>query len=408
MIKKIAVKSVNKKSTSNISDKTASVKKAVQVATPVICKKTAINLTKKITISAKNQPSKHIKTAVIKSISIKPAKKESGGSNVKHKTFSTSVKSQSTKVTPAKKTVVKTVAQKKTAKKASCKKTVTIFTSTSPKSSVKNTATKINVPVVLSTPDVAPKKEEPRKTKGGKKPHIRPSDSIVFTLEDLDTYLEMRASGVTTTQSKSAPTNSSGKIAPQKGNVAPAPIKATSSPKNPIAAASIFDILGFNPVETPSLEKHQEKEVPRKWKKYYNLLVNLRKHHSSGAESISQEVLKRSAKEDSGDLSSYGQHLADAGSESFERDIAYNLLSNEKEILAEIDAAIERIKNGTYGICEITGQPIPESRLESIPFTRCTKEGQEIKENESKKIKSVQRSIYDISDTVAATEEEES
>lgn len=131
-----------------------------------------------------------------------------------------------------------------------------------------------------------------------------------------------------------------------------------------------------------------------------------RKRHSRGAESISEEVLKRSAKEDSGDLSSYGQHLADAGSESFERDMAYNLLSNEKEMIAEIDAAIERIRNGTYGICEVTGKPIPESRLEAIPFTRCTKEGQEIKEAENKKIKSVQRSIYDIDASGSAEDED--
>ena len=101
-----------------------------------------------------------------------------------------------------------------------------------------------------------------------------------------------------------------------------------------------------------------------------------------------------------------GQHLADAGSESFERDMAYNLLSNEKEMIAEIDAAIERIRDGTYGICEVTGKPIPESRLEAIPFTRCTKEGQEIKEAENKKIKSVQRSIYDIDASGSAEDED--
>ena len=217
----------------------------------------------------------------------------------------------------------------------------------------------------------------------------------------------MRASGATAAQTKSAAKQPAAKTGAAKSAVAPTVNKPTSSPKNPVAAASIFDILGFNPVDAPSLEKHQEKEIPRKWKKYYNLLVDLRKHHSKGAENISEEVLKRSAKEDSGDLSSYGQHLADAGSESFERDMAYNLLSNEKEMIAEIDAAIERIKNGTYGICEVTGEPIPESRLEAIPFTRCTKRGQEIKEAQSRKIKSAQRSIYDMSETSGSSEDDD-
>lgn len=120
----------------------------------------------------------------------------------------------------------------------------------------------------------------------------------------------MRAAGSGPQQAGAASKSATGKAAETKGPASPAPFKATSSPKNPVAAASIFDILGFNPVEAPSLEKHREKEIPRKWKKYYNMLVELRRRHSRGAESISEEVLKRSAKEDSGDLSSYGQHLA--------------------------------------------------------------------------------------------------
>ena len=71
----------------------------------------------------------------------------------------------------------------------------------------------------------------------------------------------------------------------------------------------------------------------------------------------------------------------------------------EEEILSEIDEAIKRIKNGTYGICEITGKPIPESRLLSIPYTRCTLEGQQIKEAEIKRQKASQRaSLYDMTD----------
>lgn len=290
-------------------------------------------------------------------------------------------------------------AEKKTV--AAAKKTAADKAKSAPKVSIKISAGKASAeraPQVIKTQPAA-------KSKGRNK--VRPSDSIVFTIDDLDAYLAMRASGTAAAQTKSAAKQPAAKTGMAKNAVSQTVNKPTSSPKNPVAAASIFDILGFNPVDAPSLEKHQEKEIPRKWKKYYNLLVDLRKHHSKGAENISEEVLKRSAKEDSGDLSSYGQHLADAGSESFERDMAYNLLSNEKEMIAEIDAAIERIKNGTYGICEVTGEPIPESRLEAIPFTRCTKRGQEIKEAQSRKIKSAQRSIYDMSETSGSSEDDD-
>ncbi|MBQ6534085.1 MAG: TraR/DksA C4-type zinc finger protein, partial [Opitutales bacterium] len=244
-------------------------------------------------------------------------------------------------------------------------------------------------------PETAPQ-PEPVPAGGGKeKPQpVKPSFGIYFSLKDLDAYLARRRSAAS---SGSAPESKAGKASAVAASATPA---AASAPKKrPLAVATVFDILGLNPVVAKTHEKLEEKDVPRKWKKYYKSLVELRKHHSKGVETHSQEVLKRSAKDDAGDLSSYGQHLADAGSESFERDMAYNIISGQKEILAEIDEAIKRIKNGTYGICEVTGKPIPESRLSSIPYTRCTKEGQEIKEAEIRRQKASQRAeLYDIAD----------
>lgn len=345
------------------------------------------------TAAKPSQPAKAKAAAVPAQKAVKPATSKTA---VAPKKAAAAKKQPAAKSAAAKKPAA---VEKKTV--AAAKKPAADKAKSAPKVSIKISAGRASserAPQVIKTQPAA-------KSKGRNK--VRPSDSIVFTIDDLDAYLAMRASGATAAQTKSAAKQPAAKAGAAKNTVAPTVNKPTSSPKNPVAAASIFDILGFNPVDAPSLEKHQEKEIPRKWKKYYNLLVDLRKHHSKGAENISEEVLKRSAKEDSGDLSSYGQHLADAGSESFERDMAYNLLSNEKEMIAEIDAAIERIKNGTYGICEVTGEPIPESRLEAIPFTRCTKRGQEIKEAQSRKIKSAQRSIYDMSETSGSSEDDD-
>ena len=224
----------------------------------------------------------------------------------------------------------------------------------------------------------------------------RPSHHIAFTLADLDAYFKDVANNVRPKLTKSETETSAPKSGTQQ-QVKKQPKGAIKLENKSQGVATIFDILGFNPVETPSVEKLEERDVPRKWKKYYNLLVDLRKRYSSGVASRSEEVMKRSAKDDSGDLSSYGQHLADAGSGSFERDLAYNMISNQTEILSEIEAAISRIKNGTYGVCEVTGNPIPEKRLEAIPFTRYTKEGQEIHEREQKRAKSVRReNVFDM------------
>src|SRR5580704_18434167 len=65
----------------------------------------------------------------------------------------------------------------------------------------------------------------------------------------------------------------------------------------------------------------------------------------------------------------YSMHMADAATDSFDRDLVLGLASFEQEGLYEIDAALKRIEDGTYGICELTGRPIPWERLEAIPWT---------------------------------------
>mgnify|MGYP003328279813 CR=1 FL=1 len=64
------------------------------------------------------------------------------------------------------------------------------------------------------------------------------------------------------------------------------------------------------------------------------------------------------------------------GSDAYDRDFALNLLSKEQDALQEIQAALERITEGTYGICGISGKKIPQARLEAIPFARLTVECQ--------------------------------
>jgi RNA polymerase-binding transcription factor DksA len=160
----------------------------------------------------------------------------------------------------------------------------------------------------------------------------------------------------------------------------PAAAKALTLEKpakpNHIKAASLADILGFNPKKSEAPETADTREVPEKFKRFYKLLLDLRKHLTAGIELHSEETLKRSSKEDSGDLSSYGQHMADAGTDTFDRDFALSLVSSEQEALTEIDSAIKRIHDGTYGTCEITQKPIAKERLLAVPFTRYSAEAQ--------------------------------
>ena len=213
---------------------------------------------------------------------------------------------------------------------------------------------------------------------------------IYFSIEDLDSYLATRDTAKpeedASSVSASASTKKSGKVS------AAQPVQV---PKRALSAASIADILGFNPIEQ-SRSAFEEKDVPAKWKKYYKLLVEMKNRIQNGSsdkvESVSSSNIQLSHEN-----STQGMDVADIGAKNFERDMAFNLLSNEQNIISEVNAAIERIRNGTYGICEVTGKAIPESRLLAVPFTRCTIEGQKQKEIEQRRLRAGQRKQqYDV------------
>ena len=158
---------------------------------------------------------------------------------------------------------------------------------------------------------------------------------------------------------------------------AAAAARSQGNRSNNIAAASIADLLGgSNPFRKGEGFVDESKQVPEKFRRYYRLLVDMRDALHKGLAFHSEEALKKSGKDDAGDLSGYSQHLADAGTDTADRDFALSLISNEQEALKEIADAIERMKKGTYGTCEITGKAIPAARLIAVPFTRYSLEGQ--------------------------------
>ena len=157
--------------------------------------------------------------------------------------------------------------------------------------------------------------------------------------------------------------------------------------KRVLGAASLSDILGFDSMV--SAPKVETRTIPKKFNKFYNLLISLRDHVKSELSMHTEETLKRSSKDEAGDLSGYSQHMADAGTDTFDRDFALSMVSNEQDALTEIEAAIERIFEGTYGVCEMTGKNIRDERLMAVPFTRYSIETQ--KQLEKNQTRSVQR-----------------
>ena len=85
---------------------------------------------------------------------------------------------------------------------------------------------------------------------------------------------------------------------------------------------------------------------------------------------IEEEALRTSRLDAAGDLSSMPIHMADLGTDNFEQEFALGLMDSERKILAEIRDALQRIDQGTFGICEGTGKPIAKARLDAKPWAR--------------------------------------
>lgn len=73
----------------------------------------------------------------------------------------------------------------------------------------------------------------------------------------------------------------------------------------------------------------------------------------------------------------YSQHQADQGTDDFDRTISLEVTSREYSILRQIERALEKIQEDTYGVCDITGEEIPKARLEAVPYATMTVKAQE-------------------------------
>lgn len=170
---------------------------------------------------------------------------------------------------------------------------------------------------------------------------------------------------------------------------APAPKKAAkpakAAAKAPLAplrpAIQIRPAFARNAAASqPATPVKPPKPMPEKELAFFkDLLLKLRDRIIDEISFLSRENLNRSQRESSGDLSSYSFHMADQGTDNFDREFAANLLSSEQDVLYEIDEAVRRIEGGTYGVCEATGQAIEKERLKVLPFARyCVAAQQEI------------------------------
>ncbi|MFA6282354.1 MAG: TraR/DksA C4-type zinc finger protein [Candidatus Omnitrophota bacterium] len=117
-------------------------------------------------------------------------------------------------------------------------------------------------------------------------------------------------------------------------------------------------------------------------KEYKEKLINLKEEVMNQIREISEDTLMKSQKDISGDMSGYGSHIADVASDNYERDFSLGLVSDERKVLLEIEEALKRVENKSYGECVMCEKPIASTRLKALAYAKCCKKCQEKIEKE--------------------------
>lgn len=119
---------------------------------------------------------------------------------------------------------------------------------------------------------------------------------------------------------------------------------------------------------------------------YKKTLLELRQKLVENVNFMEDEALGKSGQEASGDLSNVPIHMADVGTDNYDRDLTIGLIQNGEEELRAIDDALERIGNKTFGSCEECGKKVSKVRLDALPYVKNCIECQRREEKETDRI----------------------
>jgi DnaK suppressor protein len=162
-----------------------------------------------------------------------------------------------------------------------------------------------------------------------------------------------------------APVKKAVKKAVVKKVAVKAPAKKTAVAKKPVAKAKAapIPVHVHKPAAPAPAAPVGRKLTAKEVREFKDLLLTLRERISGDYSALSRDNLEANQRDAS---------LSDQGTDTFDREMELNMMGSEQEVLFEIDAALRRIEKGTYGICELTGQPINIERLQALPYVRYT------------------------------------
>lgn len=112
------------------------------------------------------------------------------------------------------------------------------------------------------------------------------------------------------------------------------------------------------------MDKMDKKDL----KDFKELLLKKKSDLARGIDHIAKDALKTSQRDAAGDLSAYSLHMADMATDNYDREFSLSLADNEQKILHRIEAALEKIEDKGFGLCETCGKKISKVRLKAVPY----------------------------------------
>ncbi len=277
-------------------------------------------------------------------------------------------KKKTSKATPSrKKTAKKVAARKKVTKKSTAKKT------TRHKVAKKTAAKKTtNKKVPKKAPSKKPAAKKPTSKKAASKPPASKKTSSkndtkpAKTAETKADDKKSGRKGITIVSDKPARRS---KPAASKAAKFPPPGPRLLGPGSKLRKPLIPSGPSAREAATEEAAPSRRKKTPftkKQLDKYKEILIIKRNELIGDVTQMESDALRSN----SGGLSNTPQHLAEQGSDSADQSLNLNLAAADRRLIKEIDAALARIVDRTYGLCELTNEPISVDRLEELPWAR--------------------------------------
>ncbi len=199
---------------------------------------------------------------------------------------------------------------------------------------------------------------------------------------------------------KSQPKKAAKKPAPKAKAAKPAPKAKAVKPGKAAKPGKVDNSAKAIVIPRPPAKPVKPVKLTPFLKQQRQRLMALRDSILDSMAGVAKDTLR--SRPEGSEASAFGMHQADAGSDAYDKDFALSLLSQEQDALYEIEEAIKRIDAGTYGVCEMSGKPIPHLRLEALPFARFTVQCQ----SDLEKNRRFQRSRVPVTSLFGLTENE--